>query len=669
MEKEFRINSSLAAFETLSTRLYANPVLAVIRELSTNAHDSHIESHIDRPFRLHLPTREEMYFDIRDYGKGLSEEFVYNIYTTFFMSTKSEDDGQTGYFGLGSKTPFALVDSYKVTSYNGGMKKVYEMAKESTGPVVRKLSEEPCGDETGLEVYFDIYNDDLCYDFHKEATEFFKGTTFMPAWNIEMDMASYAKEKEFYIRESVELGSVSSYSYYRRRISVNVAGVRFDVDDAHESELDSFLIQTDVKRVNILAKKNNVTITPSREELHYDQKTKDFLKQEVKRVVLDFYRKAKESVDDASFDTLINYISSQTYDKELADKASGRLGRYFLPTIYMRGCSKYSLKGHTSASGIESTSKINGRKIILDFSNVKDTVKRNVVLGVINGDTVADGKIKSEAFKKILQTVAEQKKENIICLVPQIGMLEEARKWTGFEALDWNEVVPEKKKPKKAGFITQATISAKDGHDFYSRGTELGDNDVGLVALCSPDTISCSGYRKMLAEISFVVRDTVFYLRPCTENNISQFKSKGFMEIGDYMRKLREDSPYSAKIEEIAGNRLDNEIFSSFFSSFSESNQKILMERRYDLLEKYGFFRALRKHYHPQTFVRNDIKFFFTVDEGIMADSLKESMESAFPMTKNLYSLDGHDGLRDNLEYMLAWDAFISARKNTEVVA
>lgn len=42
------------------------------------------------------------------------------LYTTLFRSTKSEDDGQIGSFGLGSKSPFAVSDSFTVESrYEG----------------------------------------------------------------------------------------------------------------------------------------------------------------------------------------------------------------------------------------------------------------------------------------------------------------------------------------------------------------------------------------------------------------------------------------------------------------------------------------------------------------------------------------------------------------------
>lgn len=668
MEKEFRINSSLAAFETLSSRLYSNPVLAIIRELSTNANDAHLEAHVDRPFRLHIPTLDETYFDIRDYGKGIPEEFVYNIYTTFFMSTKTDDDSQTGYFGLGSKTPFSLVDSYKVISYNGGMKKTYEMAKESTGPVVRKISEEPCGSETGLEVYFDVYDSDLCYDFKKEAVEFFKGTTFMPDWNLDgIDLANYAKEKQFYTRESAELGSS-----YNRSISVNVAGVRFNVDYDHLELFESLLNQMDVKRVNILAKKNDVTITPSREELHYDQKTKDFIKSETIKTIENFYRKAKQTINDVPFATLISYIIDQDCDQTLTDMAKQRLSKYFMPRCYANCESRYSSRVVTSAVevyGISSYMLNSCKHILLDFSRVKDTVKQKVVMSVLDGTSLDGNKIRSEAFRKVLKTIADREGGSIVAYVPRPGMLAEAAKWTGFKIVDWNDVVPDKKAVKKLGFITQSTLCARNGqyfHDYDKR--DLEGNDIGLVALCDPSRLEFSDYRQKLQMISKIVEDTNIYLRPCTENNIEQFKNKGFKEIDDYISWLKSSSQYSAKIKDLVEKKVDNLIFDSFFRTFSESDQSIIMSHRYDPLEVYGFFREIRAHYHPQVYVDSDIKMLLSQEERERIGALSKQMGADFPMLDSQRCLEAV-GLKNSLEYMLAWHTFITAQDPVKATA
>ena len=137
MEQAFGFAATKEAFQVLSSSLYSNPKLAIIRELSTNANDAHKQAgKDDYPFNLHLPTASEPFFNIRDYGDGIPEDLIYNVYANFFVSTKTEDEEQTGCFGLGSKTPFSLVDEYEVISYCEGKKKTYKMSKKNGLPCV-----------------------------------------------------------------------------------------------------------------------------------------------------------------------------------------------------------------------------------------------------------------------------------------------------------------------------------------------------------------------------------------------------------------------------------------------------------------------------------------------------------------------------------------------------
>lgn len=88
-EKAFSIKATGKAFKVLSSSLYKDKIRAVIRELSCNAYDAHIAAgKKDIPFLIHLPNPIEQFFLIRDYGTGLSQEDVENIYTTYFESTR-----------------------------------------------------------------------------------------------------------------------------------------------------------------------------------------------------------------------------------------------------------------------------------------------------------------------------------------------------------------------------------------------------------------------------------------------------------------------------------------------------------------------------------------------------------------------------------------------------
>jgi|GEM_PF-5755908 len=105
----YRIAQSKAAFETMSSRLYSDKVRAVLRELSCNAWDAHIAADkSDVPFDIHLPTDFEPWFEVKDYGTGMSHRDIVDLFCTYFGTNKSDSDKFIGALGLGSKSPFCL---------------------------------------------------------------------------------------------------------------------------------------------------------------------------------------------------------------------------------------------------------------------------------------------------------------------------------------------------------------------------------------------------------------------------------------------------------------------------------------------------------------------------------------------------------------------------------
>lgn len=171
-ERKFKLAASGKAFDILSNSLYSNKVRAIVRELSCNAFDSHRETEKEKvQFEVHLPDAADRTFWIRDFGTGISEEDIYEIYTTYFESTKSDSDDFTGCLGLGSKTPFSYTDNFIVTSFFNGKKYVYSAFKSEDGqPAIAKLSEEDTKEPNGLEVKLGIKEEDFSA-FYKEAAE------------------------------------------------------------------------------------------------------------------------------------------------------------------------------------------------------------------------------------------------------------------------------------------------------------------------------------------------------------------------------------------------------------------------------------------------------------------------------------------------------------------
>lgn len=155
---EFGISSSAEFYNILSSTLYKDQILAVVREGLCNAWDAHIEAGT-----THIPieiTLEDGVFSIKDSGKGIHKNDIGPIYCVYGNSTKKNDGNQTGGFGLGCKSPYAYVDHFEVISCHEGVKTIYSMSKSSpkTGkPGAVPIASFPTED-TGLQVSIRIKN-------------------------------------------------------------------------------------------------------------------------------------------------------------------------------------------------------------------------------------------------------------------------------------------------------------------------------------------------------------------------------------------------------------------------------------------------------------------------------------------------------------------------------
>ena len=161
---------------SLSDKMYTRKQLAAIREYSTNAADAHVV--VGKPISeiiVSLPTMEDTNFSVRDFGTGLTEDQIRDIYCVFGESTKRNSNEFNGLLGYGCKSGFASADSFTVTSWINGEKSVYHCVKgdsenlHSAILLSRTKSEEPAG----IKVTIPVRHDDIC-TFHTEAFNFYK---------------------------------------------------------------------------------------------------------------------------------------------------------------------------------------------------------------------------------------------------------------------------------------------------------------------------------------------------------------------------------------------------------------------------------------------------------------------------------------------------------------
>jgi hypothetical protein len=159
---DFSIAQTSKMFKILSDSLYSDKIMAVIRELSTNAYDSHISAGNRNPFKVTLPNSSNPNFIVRDYGTGLSQGDMENLYTTYGASNKNDSNDFVGCLGLGSKSPFAYTKSFTSSSYYNGQKYTYVAALDDRGvPSLNLFSVTDTDEPNGLEISFAVKSHDF----------------------------------------------------------------------------------------------------------------------------------------------------------------------------------------------------------------------------------------------------------------------------------------------------------------------------------------------------------------------------------------------------------------------------------------------------------------------------------------------------------------------------
>lgn len=139
----------------LSSNLYSHPEQSFIREIVSNAWDSHVEAkNTDTPviIRLKKNSYSDYSITIRDYGVGLSPERFETIFCNIGSSTKRDSNDYIGAFGIGRFSALSCSNSVYITSYYNGTEYHYIMVKSGNCITTNLVLEKPTEEKNGVEI-------------------------------------------------------------------------------------------------------------------------------------------------------------------------------------------------------------------------------------------------------------------------------------------------------------------------------------------------------------------------------------------------------------------------------------------------------------------------------------------------------------------------------------
>ena len=271
--------NSLAHIMSVLTNLYSDPEMAVLREYSCNARDSHLAVGQTRPIEITLPNNFDHYLVIEDFGLGLSIDDITDIYSRYGASTKRGTNDQTGMLGLGSKSALTYASQFTMTAVKDGVRSEVLISVKVDGSGKMEVMDTVTTTEpNGVRI---IIPTKPANDFADKARKFFQywadGTVLVNG------------EKPETIGDLTDIGdgmfitdTPRSWQTREQNDIIVMGGVPYPLPADYRSKLENVSRKYCVFYVPM----GDVDFVPSREEMNLTPRTMDYLSNLIDRFIV-----------------------------------------------------------------------------------------------------------------------------------------------------------------------------------------------------------------------------------------------------------------------------------------------------------------------------------------------------------------------------------------------
>jgi hypothetical protein len=271
--------------------MYSDRILALLREYSANAWDAHNEFGKGLiPILVTLPLDEDPNLRIRDYGPGLSIEEVFTVYNQYGRSSKRGTNLAVGQLGIGSKSAFCYSDSFTITSFHGGKKRIFIAVIDSSNMGKIDLVHEEDSEETGVEIQIAVKPGDI-HEFHAKARNLFRHYKVRPTINIDLPPAPLKKLElvNGNLRSNDGLGWLAIMGCVPYRVNT--------------AQIDTSQVGEHLARISgeLYFDIGEVDMAPNREELKYTDRTRTTLIDKFNALVDEFIQQTMGTIESGEF--------------------------------------------------------------------------------------------------------------------------------------------------------------------------------------------------------------------------------------------------------------------------------------------------------------------------------------------------------------------------------
>lgn len=424
----------------LRSQIYSDKLLAVIREYSTNAVDANIEANNNTPINVHLPTIAEPTLSFRDYGKGLTDDEVCNLYVKYGASTKRSSNDYTGCLGIGCKAGFAYGSTFNVISY----KKDYittwlARIDESQRGTISMLNKEPntLKVPTGTRVEVSIRKSDIDQCVEK-AKQFFMYWKNKPTINVTLpELDIFESSDDWAIKRPS-----NQYNRFHGSASLVMGNIRYPINTDNANITNDAALLLTTGNVILYAPLGAVDIAANRESLEYSDRTRNALVAMSNNMLIDLATNLGKIVSKES-SRIKASIKSHHYDDALPNQIVQTIKKRtkwntqeLITSVSISGSGHFMTKHYRKKKSWRNDDMVNAK----DKDLVAVTLTQNMTICVHDTDNIP----LANATRRIrtLQNNNNFNTNDVFIVIPKNALPNSAPKLTPSDYTDLDTISP-----------------------------------------------------------------------------------------------------------------------------------------------------------------------------------------------------------------------------------
>lgn len=266
-------------FDILRNKIYSNKIGAVVRETIANAKDAHAAAKKpEAAIHIEIPTSEYPFFVVQDWGTGIPQEIIKEVYMDYGSSTKKSKDPnslEVGKFGVGANSPHCYTDSFTITTVVDGTKYFYVNALNGKVNQLNLLSKEDTTEENGTTISIPVKSRDIT-QFEREIFNYTKYWKVQPSFNKTWNPVHNGNDS--YPKYSDLLLKGTGWSIDNSAKNICLVGEIPTPINIYEAQVGILLSDYWIDNLVLEFAADEIDIPVSREFLEYTDKTKAAIK-------------------------------------------------------------------------------------------------------------------------------------------------------------------------------------------------------------------------------------------------------------------------------------------------------------------------------------------------------------------------------------------------------